>query len=457
MNVLWILVDCLRPDRLGCYGYARATSPHVDRLAAQSARFTQCISPHIPTHPAHTTLFSGRDVFAHQIVSQGAPQELDPAVRLLPALLRERGYFTGAVDNIGRWIEPAFERYVPYPRWDHDGSHPWRNGEEVTTRAVSLLNEASADGRPFFLFFHYWDPHTPYLPPAPFHRQYFEGDARDPAKRSMDAVWRSPWFANYFQEWMAGVTDIDYVTAQYDASVAYGDACLAHLFQRLTELGRWEDTLVVLCADHGEELDEHGCWFDHHGLYETNVRVPLLLRFPGGRGAGRTVPDLVSALDVAPTLLAATGHGGVAAALGMPGRDLTPLLTGGTVAALDAVYLTECTWMRKRAWRTPRWKLIRALEPDIYGFPPVELYDLLADPQERTNLATARPEVAQELGAAMDAWIERRLGETGLPDPSVAQAGALRTWQTRFIAGRRGQAPGAAAPGAAAPGATAPR
>jgi arylsulfatase A-like enzyme len=116
------------------------------------------------------------------------------------------------------------------------------------------------------------------------------------------------------------------------------------------------------------------------------------------------------------------------------------------VAALDAVYLTECTWMRKRAWRTSRWKLIRALEPDIYGFPPVELYDLPADPQERTNLATARPEVAQELGAAMDAWIERRLGETGLPDPSVAQAGALRTWQTRFIAGRRGQAPGAAAP-----------
>jgi arylsulfatase A-like enzyme len=438
MNVLWILVDCLRADRLGCYGYGRPTSPHIDRLAGESLRFTQCVSPHIPTHPAHTTLFSGLDVFAHQIVAQGAPQEPDPAVRLLPDLLRERGYFTGAVDNIGRWIRPAFERYEPYPRWDHDGSRPWRNGEEVTERAIALLNEAHRDGRPFFLFCHYWDPHTPYLPPAPFHRQFFEGDATDPANRSMDAVWRSPWFANYFGEWLPGVTDIGYVTAQYDASVAYADACLAHLLQRLKELGRGEDTLVVLCADHGEELDEHGCWFDHHGLYETNVRIPLLLRYPDGRGAGRAVPDLVSALDVAPTLLAALGFPEVAAGQGMPGRDLAPLAVGRPVAALEAVYLTECTWMRKRGWRTPEWKLIRALEPDIYGFPPEELYHLGDDPGERRNLAEARPDVAGALGAAMDAWVARRLAETGLPDPSVAQAGALRTWQPRFIAGRKG-------------------
>ena len=315
MNIVWILVDALRADRLGCYGYARPTSPHIDRFARQAARFDACISPHIPTQPAHTTLFSGRDVFDHQIVAQGGRQELDPALRLLPDLLRGEGYFTGAVDNIGRWFAPAFERYERYPRWDHDGSRPWRIGEAVTAPALSLLDEAHQDGRPFFLFFHYWDPHTPYLPPAPFHRQFFAGDAHDPGNRSMDRVWRSAWFANYFAEWLPGVTDIRYVTAQYDASVAYADACLAHLFQRLTELGHWEDTLVLLCADHGEELDEHGCWFDHHGLYETNVRVPLLLRFPDGRGAGRTLPQLVSALDVAPTLLGALGRPELAARL----------------------------------------------------------------------------------------------------------------------------------------------
>jgi arylsulfatase A-like enzyme len=225
LNVLWIVVDCLRVDRLGCYGATRSTTPHLDRFARDCLRFEQCISPHIPTQPAHTTLFSGRDVFAHQIVAQGGRHELDPAMRLLPDLLRERGYFTGAVDNIGRWIAPAFERYESYPRWDHDGSRPWRNGEEVTERGLGLLDAAAGDGRPFFLFLHYWDPHTPYLPPPPFHRMFYEGDERDPVHTGMAPVWRSPWFANYFAEWLAGVTDRRYVVAQYDASVAYADAC----------------------------------------------------------------------------------------------------------------------------------------------------------------------------------------------------------------------------------------
>src|SRR5919198_2482781 len=150
MNVVWIVIDCLRRDRLGITGYPRLTTPHLDRLAGQSVWFDQCISPHIPTQPAHTSFFSGRDVFRHQIVAQGGRQELDPAIRLLPDLLRDHGFFTAAVDNIGRWIQPAFDRYVAYPRWDHDGSQAWRVGEEVTQRALALLDDAHHDGRPFF-------------------------------------------------------------------------------------------------------------------------------------------------------------------------------------------------------------------------------------------------------------------------------------------------------------------
>jgi arylsulfatase A-like enzyme len=422
VNVLWVVLDALRADRLGCYGYGRPTSPNLDRFAGEAVRFTQCISPHIPTHPAHTTMFSGRDVFAHGVVAQGGRAEPPPDLALLPGLLRERGYFTAAADNIGRWVAPAFEAYEETPRWDHDGSRPWRVGEEVTAAGLRLLERARDDARPFFLFLHYWDPHTPYLPPPPFHRMFYDGDERDPASRSMDDVWRSPWFANYFAEWLPGVTDRAYVLAEYDASVAYADACLGRVLDRLRELGLWDDTLIVVCADHGEELDDHGCWFDHHGLYDTNVRVPLLLRHPDGRGAGRTRDDMVTLLDLAPTVLDALGLGSEP-----PGHPPS----GG-------VYLTECTWMRKRGWRTPRWKLIRALEPDIYGFPPIELYDLMNDPAEQRSLAEARPDVVGELTAAMDAWVARRLAETGRPDPLVAQADALRTWQPRFIAGRRG-------------------
>ncbi len=439
MNVLWIVIDSLRQDRLGCYGYPRATSPHLDGLARESVLFSQAISPHIPTQPAHTTLFSGRDVFEHQIVAQGGLRELDPAIRLLPDLLREQGYFTAAVDNIGRWIEPAFEAYDPYPRWSHDGTVPWRNGEEVTARGLRMLDQAAREregGRPFFLFFHYWDPHTPYLPPPPFDRMFYAGDEKDPSHRSMDPVWASPWFANYFSEWLSGVRDIEYVKAQYDACIAYADACLAHVLNRLGELGLWEETLVLVQADHGEELDEHGCWFDHHGLYDTNVRVPLILRLPGARHSGKQVDRMVSVADLAPTVLELVGRADLSA--GMGGRSLAPLLEGTPVDLPEALYLTECTWMRKRGWRTGEWKLIEALEPDIYGKPPVELYHLPSDPGEQRNLAETRPGEVARLREARDAHVRRRLEETGGPDPVEEQAEALRIWQPRFIAGRKG-------------------
>jgi arylsulfatase A-like enzyme len=304
----------------------------------------------------------------------------------------------------------------------------------VNEKALPVIERLKAQDQPFFLFIHYWDPHTPYLPPPPFDRMFYTGDEQDPAHTSMEPVWASPWFANYFREWLDGVRDIEFVKAQYDASIAYSDACLAHVFNRLGELGLFDDTLVLLQADHGEELDEHGCWFDHHGLYETNVGVPLLLRHP--RAAAGSVAEMASVEDLAPTVLELLDLSGLSA--GMTGRSLRPLLHGDPRPPKEALYLTECTWMRKRGWRTPGWKLIEALEPDIYGKPPVELYHLSGDPGEQQNLADERPEVVERLRADRDAHVARRLRQTGLPDPLVEQADALRIWQPRFIAGKRG-------------------
>lgn len=434
MNVVWIVIDCLRADRLGCYGYEWPTTPNLDRVARDATRFTQCISPHIPTHPAHTSFLASKDVFSHQIVAQSGRKEPGPGLRLLPQILRERGYFTAAVDNIGRWIEPAFEEYETYPRWNHDGSKPWRNGEQITEHALRLIERCEED-RPFFFFFHYWDPHTPYLPPAPFDRMFYSGDEKDPRHRSMEPVWQSPWFAHYFEEWLPGVTDIEYVRAQYDASVAYSDACVGRVLQGLERRGMLDDTLLIISSDHGEELDDHRMWFDHHGLYDTNVRVPLILWSPGRIAPGARIDGQVSLIDVTPTLLELAGMPEVREAEAMQGRCLLPLLRGDAGSTWEALYCTECTWMRKRAWRTPDWKLIRALEEDIYGNPMTELYDLKADPGERHNLAESRPEVVRELGDEMDGWVRRRLAATGLPDPIVEQADALRIWQPRFIAG----------------------
>ena len=172
-HVLLIAVDTLRADHLGCYGYTRPTSPHLDRLAAGGALFLDCVSPHIPTHPAFTTLHTGRDVFGHGVVAHAGATEPDE-VPTLAELLSARGVFTAAVDNLGRWFTRGFELSRSY-EWEKPPRGAWRKAEAVNAQALPALNACAASDRPFLLFVHYWDPHTPYLPPPPFDRIFYEG------------------------------------------------------------------------------------------------------------------------------------------------------------------------------------------------------------------------------------------------------------------------------------------
>ena len=163
---------------------------------------------------------------------------------------------------------------------------------------------------------------------------------------------------------------------------------------------------------------------------------------------------MTSVLDLAPTVLDLLGFPRIADSQQMQGHSLLPLIeaasgVGGqgpvppaTAASRSphhaALYLTECTWMRKRGWRSPDWKLIRALEPDIYGKPPVELYDLRADPREQVNVADCQPQIVAALTGEMERWVAERMLQTGHADPLLAQSDALRIWQPRFIAGKQG-------------------
>ncbi len=424
MNVLLISLDTTRADHLGCYGWRRNTSPHLDRFAEGGVLFERCFSPGIPTHPAHTTMLTGRDVFRHQVIAQGGKREPPADVPMLAELLKAHGYFTAAADNLGRWFQRGFDLYEGY-RWSHDYAGAWRKGEAVLETALRVLEKAAGQPLPFFLFVHFWDPHTPDLPPAPFDRMFYRSDETDPAHTSMEPVLNFPPFEAYFRQWMGQARDIEFPKAQYDAEIAYMDCCLQHLFQRLAELRLADRTLVLITADHGEELDEHRMWFDHHGLYDTNLRVPLIARLPGTLPAGTRVEGMVQLADIVPTVLELTGT--PAPDEGFEGRSLLPLLLGtASGGTCDTLYLTECTWMRKRGLRTHDWKLIVAREPDIHDRPPVELYDLGADPEEQQDLANARPEVIAAFTAELFAWSERRGRVTGLPDPIEINEIALR-------------------------------
>ncbi len=429
-NIILVSLDTTRADRLSCYGHFRRTSPHLDRLAEEGVLFTDFFSPHIPTYPGHTTLMTGKDLYAHQITSQSGTPEPPPDIKMLAELLREEGYYTGAADNLGRWFARGIDHYEGYG-WDTSAPRDWRKGEAVTQTALKVLSEAAAQDQPFFLFFHFWDPHTPYLPPAPFDRMFYAGNEKDPTNRSMEEVWAFENFRRYFAEWMPGVTDIEFPKAQYDACIAYMDACFAHILTHLEELGLASDTLVVVTADHGEELDEHGHWFDHHGLYDTNIHIPLLMRCPNLLPANVRIGGLCQMPDIAPTILDLLDLGDIAHREGMTGTSLLPLIHSPASTqrgTTDALHITENTWMKKRGLRTPTWKLIVPLEiPDLHGNSDVELYHLSQDPGELNNVASEYPEIVQQLQAQMEAHVAKRAKETGLPDPLPLQPLPLRS------------------------------
>ena len=259
------------------------------------------------------------------------------------------------------------------------------------------------------------DPHAPYLPPQPFERIFYDGDEFDKKNRSLDPVMKFKPFCDFFASWFPpGCTDKDYIIAQYDGAVAYMDACIANIFQAIETLGIKEDTLIVIDSDHGETLYDHECWFDHHGLYEPTLRVPLVLYYPGVVPAGKRIPDICQMKDIMPTMLELMG---IRTRIKFDGRSLAPLMQDEPCTPEPEFYITECTWMRKHGWRTPEWKLIHALEPDMHFKPEVELYNLINDPAENHNVADEEPEVVAMLESRMQARIARREKETGRTNP----------------------------------------
>jgi arylsulfatase A-like enzyme len=428
-NVVLVGIDSLRADRTSALGGRRLTTPHLDAFAHEGTLFQRCYSPHIPTTPAYASMLTGRDAFGTGIVA--LRQEDPPLSPTLAQLLREHGYTSTCIGFTGNAAAHGFDSYLDYPEvWGPraegylpDGSRArgsLRKAENLVAVTRPELERLAAGPEPFFLFLRPMDPHTPYLPPPPFDRLFYAGDELDPANRSLEPVRAFAPFWSYFESWLPqGLTDIEYVIAQYDGAAAYLDACLAGLFGELRRLGILDDTIVVVNADHGETLDEHECWFDHHGLYDVTLHVPLLIRYPARMPAGRRIGGYVTHKDLVPTLLelAAIEYEPDA----FEGRSLLRIVDGGVTSFEQELYLTECTWMRKHGWRTPAWKLIVALEPDFHFKPPVELYDLVHDPGELHNLADERPDVVEHLRARLEEHVAARERATGRTNPMLTQ------------------------------------
>jgi len=414
-NLLFLGIDSLRADHMSLYGYHRLTTPHMDKYAARGAVFESLVSPSIPTTPGYSSMFTGMDCFGTGVVALRHEGGLGSHVKTLAEILNDAGYDTTCVGFSGNPASRGFKKYIDFEGW---GS--WETGrspkaENLNAVALPELKRLAAKDKPFFLFLRHMDPHSPYLPPRPFERMFYDGDEYDKKNNSMKPVFTFKPFCDYFASWLPPrCTDKDYVIAQYDGAVAYMDAVIANIFASLQELGIEEETLVIIDSDHGETLYDHDCYFDHHGLYECTLRVPLVFVWPGKVPEGKRFADICHTKDVTPTILDLMG---VKPGIRFDGRSLVPLLEGKPRKVEAESYITECTWMRKHGWRTPQWKYIHALEPDFHFKPEIELYDMLADPEENNNLAKKEPEVCAMLEARMQAWIAAREKATGRKNP----------------------------------------
>lgn len=413
-NILFFGVDSLRADRLSAFGYGKQTSPHIDRLADEGVSFSSCYSPSIPTPPGYSSMLTGRDCFGTDIVTLRLENGIPEDVPTLAEVLKEEGYNTTCVgfnNPAGR----GFDKYIEFSGWGEFAAGRSPKAENLNEVAIPELKRLAAEDKPFFLFMRHMDPHSPYLPPRPFERIFYDGNEFDPSNTSLDKVSEFKPFRDYFASWFPpACTDTKYIEAQYDGAIAYMDSCIQNILTTLSSLGLDEDTIVVFTSDHGETLNDHDCYFDHHGMYDCTLHVPLIIRYPGFVPDGWQYDDTIQLKDIMPTLMDLIG---IEKEIKFDGRSLTPFWTGEEREAEPEMYITECTWMRKHGWRTPEWKLMIALEPDFHYKPRIELYNLIKDPKEENNVADKEPEIVALYTKKIEEHIKAREADVGRTNP----------------------------------------
>lgn len=375
-HVVLIVVDTLRADRLGAYGNGRGLTPFLDRLARRGVLFRNAYATSSWTCPSVASLFTSRYPSQHHVTTYRS--KLPDAERTLAEDLAAGGYVTlgltanlrltealGWAQGFGTWrVYPEVTK-LPANRLRREGLH-----------ALARAQEAGASA-PVFLYLQYMEPHPPYDPPSPYRERFAHGLAAgiDPAEANRKVV------GLRWDELSA--SEVELLASLYDGEVAYLDHELERLFAALARRNVLRNAVVVVTADHGEEFDEHQLMGHGFGLYNHELRVPLIIV---GRGvpAGRVVDDAVSLVDVAPTILALVGAPSDAR---FEGRSLVPLFAGAgpaTDVIAELVLATPAFDARHQSAAIVRGtQKLMVLAPSwAAALGPVALYDLGSDPGE---------------------------------------------------------------------------
>jgi arylsulfatase A-like enzyme len=419
-NLLLITLDTTRADHCSLYGYEHDTTPNLRALAEDATRFDLAYAPASSTGPTHATIFTSLAPLEHGLVKNGLA--LAEAQDTLAEHLARDGYEAAAfvssfvLDEKFGFAQGFADYDDEFKRADASlGVENWvgfevtggfdRRADATTDQSIEWLRARSSE-EPFFLFVHYFDPHSPYEPPASFSSRFA---TPGPSSESSESI-----------------------NSRYDGEIAFTDEQLGRLLAELKSLNLFDDTLIVVTGDHGEGLGHHG--HITHGLYiyEEALRVPLLIRRPGGDEAGgrRVIGAPVILTDLAPTILdllavgrdgsAFDGDGWAPAIAGDAALEAEPalyfqtdrLLSTRRVRSMQNDVSSDWATGEKFGLRQGRWKYIEDWQHHAR-----ELFDLTTDPGELTNLASARPLLAATLARQLGEWREAHTLRAVTPVP----------------------------------------
>lgn len=416
-KVILISIDTLRADHLGCYGYGKATSPNADALARDSALFVNTYAPASWTLPAHVSLLTSLSCFRH-----GVNRDSDMIDRSLPTLaemLRSNGFYCAGITG-GGFVGAVFGFSKGFDVYSESGNSLIDSAAMTFDSAAKWL-ETNRD-KDFFLFIHTYQPHGPYVPPAPYDTMFLDAD-RLWTLIDVGGYIGGP--AGIFKE----LPDKERrnVVGLYDGEIrSTDDSLVGPLIAKLKSLGIYDEAMVVLTSDHGEEFFEHGSWEHGHALYDESLKVPLIIKFPNSEYRGKRLDPFVRLIDVMPTILDA--YGIEARNFDFDGRSLLPVVKGRddkdrpALAYLAGGVLSSPV-PEKLAITDGRTKVVlnrpySAEAASSFVFPPppyseVEVYDLPADPRERANVVAKKAPLAGKLVALLQEMQDQGVKRSG--------------------------------------------
>jgi arylsulfatase A-like enzyme len=395
-NLVVIGADTVRPDHLGCYGYARNTSPHIDEFAARGVLFEDVVAPSPWTLPSFATVFTS--LYPTQHGANGQRASLRAGLPTLASALQAEGYATGAIINApflkaAYGVDRGFDFYYMTPP---EG----RLADGTTTDALEWID--GNRGRPFFMFVHYYDPHLPYTPPPPYNTIFdpeYAGNFKNAYDPGSLTALRN---ADFKQMESLSVAEWDHIRSLYDGEIAFTDQAVGKLLEGLRERDLIRNTLIVFLSDHGEEFFEHHGFEHGHSLYEELIRVPLVFSLPGVLPEDARVARQVRLLDVAPTVLDILG---IHPWPGAEGVSLLPLMAerGAPSASPSQLLPPEIAFSEailygpeQKSISAYPWKLIYKINED-----EIACFNLVDDPGETTNLPVGSAEPLRLLERAL--------------------------------------------------------